>query len=390
MNLYVGTQAVPFTAAASQRGQRPLDGYLLCTAAVLVGLGLVMVASATVTHGARDFSEPLHFFWRQLGHTGLGVLLGFVVLQVELESWQRTSGVLLLIGIVLLALVLIPGIGREINGSMRWLAVGPLRMQPSELVKLLMPIYLAGYMVRRSNEVQNTLWGFAKPLVVLGLIAVLFLMEPDYGATVVLFATILGMLFLGGVPLPIFSVWVAAIGGLMMVIVVAAPYRVERLTTFMDPWADPFDSGFQLTQALIAIGRGEWFGVGLGESVQKLFYLPEAHTDFLFAVLGEELGFAGMAFVITAFSVLVWRCFVIARRAERRGQPFAVYLCYGLGLAFGLQAFINIGVNMGLLPTKGLVLPLMSYGGSSLVMNCIAVAFILRADYEAGRTSDER
>ncbi len=389
MSLYAGTQAVSLDAVSTQRGQRPPDGYLLGIATVLVGLGLVMVASATVTHGGRDFSEPLHFFWRQLGHAGLGALFGFIVLQVELESWQRVSGILLLIGIVLLALVLIPGIGREVNGSMRWLAVGPLRMQPSEPVKLLMPIYLAGYLVRRSAEVQTTLWGFAKPLVVLGLIAVLFLMEPDYGATVVLFATILGMLFLGGVPLASFSLWVAFIGTAMAAIVIAAPYRVERLTTFMNPWADPFDSGFQLTQALIAIGRGEWFGVGLGDSVQKLFYLPEAHTDFLFAVLGEELGFAGMAFVIIAFSALVWRCFVIARRAEHRGQSFAAYLCYGLGLAFGLQAFINIGVNMGLLPTKGLVLPLMSYGGSSLVMNCIAVAFILRADYEAGRTDGE-
>ncbi len=390
MSSYPGAQAVSLNALSAQRRQRPLDGYLLGIATVLLGLGLVMVASATVTHGARDFSEPLHFFWRQLGHAGIGLLCGFVVLQVKLESWQRGSGYLLLVGIVLLALVLIPGIGREINGSMRWLVLGPIRIQPSEPVKLLMPIYLAGYMVRRSTEVQTTLWGFVKPLVVLALIAVLFLMEPDYGATVVLFATILGMLFLGGVPLPIFSIWVAAISGVMVAIVVAAPYRVERLTTFMNPWADPFDSGFQLTQALIAIGRGEWFGVGLGESVQKLFYLPEAHTDFLFAVLGEELGFVGMAFVIIAFSALVWRCFVIAHRAERRGQSFAAYLCYGLGLAFGLQAFINIGVNMGLLPTKGLVLPLMSYGGSSLVMNCIAVAFILRAGHEAGRTDDER
>ncbi len=210
----------------------------------------------------------------------------------------------------------------------------------------------------------------------------LLLLEPDYGATVVLFATALGMLFLGGVPLMRFLGWMIAAGAVMAGIVLLAPYRMERLTTFIDPWADPFDSGFQLTQALIAIGRGEWTGVGLGGSVQKLFYLPEAHTDFLFAVLAEEFGFAGMALVITLFAFLVWRAFQIARRAEKKARPFSAYVAYGLGISIGLQAFINIGVNLGVLPTKGLTLPLMSYGGSSMVVSCLAVGLLLRIDHE--------
>jgi cell division protein FtsW len=252
-------------------------------------------------------------------------------------------------------------------------------------MKVFAILYLAGYLVRRGDQVRRAFIGFVKPIVVFGLIAVLLLLEPDYGATVVLFATALGMMFLGGVPIVSFFSWLLLVSALLAGVILAEPYRMERLTTFVDPWADPFGSGFQLTQALIAIGRGEWWGVGLGNSVQKLFYLPEAHTDFLFAVLAEELGLFGMSVVIAGFAFVVWRAFFIARLAERAGLPFGAYLCYGLGLLIGLQAFINIGVNLGILPTKGLTLPLMSYGGSSVLASCLSIGLLLRVDHEARR-----
>jgi cell division protein FtsW len=243
-------------------------------------------------------------------------------------------------------------------------------------------LYLAGYLVRRNDHVRTRSSGFFKPIVLMSFIALLLLAEPDYGATVVLFATTLTMLFLGGVPFISFSIWVLAIVSVFGAMMVAAPYRVERLLAFINPWADPFGSGFQLTQALIAIGRGEWFGVGLGQSVQKLHYLPEAHTDFLFAVLSEELGLLGAGATIALFAFVTWRAFQIGRRALVAGQPYAGYLAYGVGLLVGLQAYVNIGVNLGLLPTKGLTLPLMSYGGSSLLANAIGIALLLRVDAE--------
>ena len=355
---------------------------------VLLMLGLVMVASASIAIGDGELGQPLYFFWRQAAYVSAGVLLGLLALRVPLLAWRRSGVILLLFGVALLVLALVPGIGREVNGSMRWISLGPVNLQPSELVKLLAVVYLAGYLVRRREEVQQAASGFLKPMAVLTLIAGLLLLEPDYGATVVLFATALAMLFLGRVPLGRFIAWMLAAGAVMAGVVLLAPYRVERLTTFIDPWADPFDSGFQLTQALIAVGRGEWFGVGLGASVQKLFYLPEAHTDFLFAVLAEELGLAGMLLVITLFAFIVWRAFHIAWRAEARSRPFSAYLAYGLGISMGLQAFTNIGVNLGVLPTKGLTLPLMSYGGSSMVASCLMLGLLLRIDHEL-RTMDK-
>jgi cell division protein FtsW len=273
-------------------------------------------------------------------------------------------------------------VGREVNGSTRWLHLGLFNLQASELVKLFVIVYLAGYLVRRGEEVRTTLKGFLKPLVILAALSVLLLLEPDFGTTAVMFATALGMMFLGGVRLWQFSALLALVVAVMAGVALSSPYRLERLTTFLDPWADPFNSGFQLTQALIAIGRGEWLGVGLGGSIQKLFYLPEAHTDFLFAVLAEELGLLGVMTVIVLFTLVVWRAFVIAYRAELSGNRFAGYLAYGIGMWIGLQAFINMGVNMGALPTKGLTLPLMSYGGSSIVVMCMAVALLMRVDYE--------
>ena len=289
---------------------------------------------------------------------------------------------LLVLGAALLVMVLIPGVGRQVNGSTRWLPFGIFNLQASELVKLFVIVYLAGYLVRRGDEVRNSIKGFLKPLAILALLSLLLLMEPDFGSTAVMFATALGMMFLGGVRLweffALLGVVVAAMAGLAL----SSPYRLERLTTFLNPWADPFDSGFQLTQALIAFGRGEWFGVGLGSGIQKLFYLPEAHTDFVFAVIAEELGMVGAMTVLLLFACVIWRAFLIARRAERLDKPFAAYIAYGIGLWIGIQSFINLGVNMGVLPTKGLTLPLMSYGGSSIIAMCMAIALLLRVDIE--------
>jgi len=376
-------QALPAEYARSpEAALARWDVALLAVVAALLGLGLVMVTSASMSGAARSLGDPLYYLWKQGTFVLGGTLLLALAMRVPVSFWRRAGPLLLLAAIIGLLLVLIPGIGREVNGSLRWIRFGSINVQPSEPAKLMVAVYLAGYLVRRAGEVRTHLVGFFKPIAVLSLIAVLMLLEPDYGATVVMFATALGMLFLGGVPFWSFMGWMLAIGTIMSVVVVAAPYRVERLLSFLNPWADPFGSGFQLSQALIAIGRGEWFGVGLGSSVQKLFYLPEAHTDFLYAVLAEELGLFGALTVLALFAFVVWRAVTIGARAERRERPFAAYLAYGIGLLIGLQAFVNIGVNVGLLPTKGLTLPLMSYGGSSLLVNCLAMGMLVRIDHE--------
>lgn len=376
-----------FTAAAERRqavgGAAPwCDPLLAGTAVALLMLGLVMVASASISLSDRQFGQPFYYTVRQLVFVAAGLLAAWAVMRARLVYWERGGVILLVAGIALLVAVLIPGVGREVNGASRWLPLGVFNLQASELVKLFVIVYLAGYLVRHGDALRASFQAFLKPLALLALIAALLLLEPDFGATAVIFATALGMLFLAGVRLSHFAVVIGVVGAAAAVLAYSSPYRLERLTTFLDPWADPFDSGFQLTQALIAIGRGEWFGVGLGGSIQKLFYLPEAHTDFLFAVLAEELGLVGVIAVLGLFTVLVWRAFIIGHRAELSGNRFGAYLAYGLGMWFGLQAFINMGVNMGALPTKGLTLPLMSYGGSSIVVMCIVVALLLRVDYE--------
>ena len=358
------------------------DFWLLGVALALLGLGLVMVTSASMSLAESRQGQPLYFLWRQLAHAGLGFAAGWAIYRTPVSFWERQGGSLLLIGYLMLALVLVPGIGREVNGAMRWLNLGVFALQPSELMKLLAVIFVAGYVVRRRHEVQGSLWGFAKPMLLLGFGCVLLLLEPDFGATVVIMATVTAMLFLAGVRILPFLLAGGAITSLGTLLVVSSPYRLQRLTTFVDPWADPFNSGFQLTQALIAFGRGDWFGVGLGASVQKLSYLPEAHTDFIIAVLAEELGLVGLLVVIALYAMLLLRGFQIGARAERAGQAFAAHLAYGVMVWFGLQVFISIGVNMGLLPTKGLTLPLISYGGSSLLVTCLALALVLRIAYE--------
>jgi cell division protein FtsW len=358
------------------------DAQLIVAVLVLMSLGLLMVASSSISIATRALGDPLYYFWRQSAYVAIGLVMMLVATRIPLPVWRKLGPVLLGIGAVMLLLVFVPGLGREVNGSVRWLSLGPINLQPSEPMKLFMVLYLAGYLVRRGELLRSTVGGFIRPMSILAVIAVVLLLEPDYGATVVLIATALGMLFLGGVPFWSFVGWAAFVVVSMGMVVIAAPYRVERLLTFLNPWADPFGSGFQLTQALIAIGSGEWFGVGLGSSVQKLFYLPEAHTDFLFAVLAEELGLLGVLVVILLFTFVVWRAIAIGTRAELAGHAYGAYVAYGIALLIGLQAFVNIGVNMGILPTKGLTLPLMSYGGSSLLVNCFAVGLVMRVDHE--------
>lgn len=358
------------------------DNYLIVSSLSLLLLGLIMVASTSMNL-AHIQQQPLYYFWKQCYYAGIGVICAVITMYIPIRFWQWSNVPLLLTGIVILILVLIPGIGNEVNGSMRWINVANFNFQPSELIKLFMILYLSGYLVRRSEEVRSTWVGFIKPMTIVCLITSLLLLEPDYGATVVLFATVLSMLFLAGVPLRQFIVWVVVISLVLMLIIVVAPYRLERLTAFLDPWADPFNSGFQLVQSLIAIGRGEIVGVGLGNSIQKLAYLPEVHTDFLFAILAEELGLVGVITVITLFSIIVLRAFILAIKVERLGEHYTAYVSYGLGLSIGLQASINLGVNMGLLPTKGLTLPLMSYGGSSMIVTCIMLGLLLRIHRES-------
>ena len=365
-----------------------IDYWLFGGVVALTVLGLVMVASASITLADRELGQPLYYAMRQAIYIALGIVAGLLLFRVRLVVLERMGLTLLLLAYLMLLLVLVPGVGVEVNGAVRWVNTGLFRLQVSEPAKLFFIIYLASYLARHGEEVRNHVSGFIKPMGLLLIAAVLLLMEPDFGATVVLAATVMGMIFMAGVKLLQFSgvlgLAAVSLAGLAM----SSPYRMERLTTFLNPWADPFDSGFQLTQSLIAIGRGEWFGVGLGASIQKLFYLPEAHTDFVFAVLAEELGLLGVCIVILLYALLVWRAFAIATQALQANNPFAAWLAYGLGIWFGLQSFINIGVNMGLLPTKGLTLPLMSYGGSSMLVMTAAVVLLLRVDYETRCTAE--
>ncbi|QKT03048.1 putative lipid II flippase FtsW [Ectothiorhodospiraceae bacterium 2226] len=382
--------ATPLPPGTVRRPLLPVDLRLPLATVALLALGLVMVASASVTIAERQAADPLYYFWRQGLYVLLGLALAFSVLRVPLRSWAAASPWLVVAAFGLLVVVLIPGVGHEVNGSVRWLRLGVFNVQVSEPVKLFAVIYLAGYLVRHGEAARTTWGGVLKPLALLGVLSLLLLMQPDFGAAAVMLVTALGVLFLAGARLLHFGALLLALGAALAALAITSPYRLGRLTSFMDPWADPFNSGFQLTQALIAFGRGEWFGVGLGSGIQKLFYLPEAHTDFLFAVLAEELGLIGGLVVVTLFALLIWRALVIARLAERAQMAFGAYLAYGLALWIGLQAFINLGVSMGVLPTKGLTLPLMSYGGSSMVVTLVALALLLRVEYEARHGEETR
>jgi cell division protein FtsW len=372
-------QASPQAAGTwTWRSDSIYDAWLIGVVAFLTTLGLIMVASASVSIADRLTADALHYFWRQLivALFGAGVMVALV--RVPLRVVERLSTPALFAGIALLVLVLIPGIGREVNGSLRWIGLGPVSLQASEPFKLVVIVYLASYLLRHAAPVRNEFRGFIKPIIMLTGIGGLLLLEPDYGAAVVVFATALGMLFLGGVPIARIIAWGLVASGALAALAVLAPYRLQRLMTFIDPWSDPYNTGFQLTQALIAFGRGEWLGVGLGSSIQKLFYLPEVHTDFIFAVIAEELGLAGSLTVLGAFMFLVWRIFHIGAAAHRRGDLYAAHVAFGVGLLIGLQAFINMGVNMGVLPTKGLTLPLVSYGANSMVVSFAALGLVMR------------
>ncbi len=356
-----------------------LDYSLIFASSALLALGLVMVASASL-HRIAD--APFYFFNRHLIAVGLGLAAALVVSQIPMAVWERSGATLYFVGLFLLLLVLVPGLGREANGATRWIPVGPFNLQSSEFMKLFLVIYISGYLVRRQLEVTHSLWGFVKPMLLLVIACSLIMVQPDFGTTAVLLATAMGLLFLGGVPVWQFAVLITLAGTVLVGLVVFSPYRLQRVTTFLDPWADVEGSGYQLAQALIAFGRGEWFCVGLGAGIQKQFYLPEAHTDFLMAVIGEEFGLMGTLVVIFLFSVIVWRAFRIGARAERMEKRFLSYVAQGFGLWIGMQAFINMGVNVGLLPTKGLTLPLMSYGGNSIIVAIVVIAMLVRIDYE--------
>lgn len=359
-----------------------VDPVILLCALALLGLGLVMMTSASISVADKNYGDPFYFFYRQLIFIGIGLMVGFAVWNMPLQVWDMLRPILLVAGLLLLIAVLIPGVGNNVNGATRWIRIASINFQISEVIKIFMVIFLAGYLTKHQDEIGKSIKPIFIPMVLLLIVSGLLLMEPDFGATVVIVATVMGMLWLAGSRLKIFIGLASVAVGLLALLAYSTPYRLERMTSFLDPWKDMFGSGFQLSQSLIAFGRGEWFGVGLGESVQKLFYLPEAHTDFVFAVIAEELGFIGALIVIALYTVIAWRALSIGRKAQQCCQYFLSYIAYGIGCWLIFQAYVNIGVNMGVLPTKGLTLPLMSYGGSSMVMSCFAIALLLRAEYE--------
>lgn len=378
-------------AASSQvlRWSLP-DQTLVLLAIALLAIGLVAIASASVGYAEAHYGNMWHHTQRHATYMVLALSVALVCYRVPVNFWYRSGWVWLLLACLLLILVLIPGIGKDVNGSQRWLVIGAMTLQPSELAKVAVLIYLAGYLVRREATVRAEWKGFFRPMAVLSVVAVLLLAEPDFGATVIILATSLGLLFLAGVRLLHFATIFFACVLMLVGLIQAAPYRLQRLIAYTDPWADPYGSGFQLIQSLIAFGRGEWLGVGLGNSVQKLFYLPEAHTDFVFSIWAEETGFVGALLLIAVFLALVLRIFWVGREAQRARDSFAAYLCFGVALMFSGQAFVNMGVSAGLLPTKGLTLPLISYGGTSLICSCALLAMVLRVEAELRQSGGRR
>lgn len=360
-----------------------VDSVLVGIVMALLLLGLVMLTSASVSKAARESGDFLHFVKDQLLVAGLGAAAAMVVARIPTSLYLKYANLLLVVAALLLVAVLLPGIGHTVNGSQRWIRVAGMNLQPSELVRVMVLFWVAAYAARREKDLRESLAGLVKPLGVVFVFCMLLLMEPDFGAATVLFATAFGLLFLAGARLRwvLLCVGVAAAG--FTLLMVSADYRLERLTCFLDPWAEADSCGYQLAQSLIALGRGGWFGVGLGESVQKLFYLPEAHTDFLFAVLAEELGLVGVLLTLALFLALVWRTLYIARCAALAGLGFQASLAAAFGLWVGIQAMVNIGVNIGVLPTKGLTLPFMSYGRSSLLVALLWTGVVLRVHHEA-------
>lgn len=361
---------------------------LLLSAGFLFCVGLVMVGSASMGVAEASFDNPFYFFVRHFVYLGIGLCAAAVVMQVPMQVWHRYAYPFFLLALFLILIVLIPGIGRRVNGSMRWIGFGGITLQPSEVMKMGAVIALAAYLVRRQEEVRSRLAGFVKPLAFVGIVLFLLLLEPDFGASLVILTAVMAMLFLAGAPLNQFLAMSGVVAVVGVAVMIAEPYRMKRLLAFTNPWEDQYGSGYQLVQSLIAFGRGDWFGVGLGHSVQKLFYLPEAHTDFVFAVFAEEFGLIGVFLLLLAVVALVASALRIGQRAEKAGQLFSAYVAYGLAVVIGIQSCINIGVNIGFFPTKGLTLPLVSYGGSSLVIVFMMLAVLLRIDAESGEVRE--
>jgi cell division protein FtsW len=361
------------------------DQTLMWMTLLMLGLGLVMVYSASIAIAEASRAsghQASYYLVRHASFVAAGLIAAFVAFQVPLRLWQQAAPWLFLVGVVLLALVLVPGIGREVNGSKRWLPLYLVNLQPSEFMKLFVVLYAADYTVRKAVYMDSLRRGFLPMLMVMLVVGGLLLREPDFGAFVVITVIAMGILFLGGMNWILFAGLVTLLLVGFVLLILASPYRLQRVIGFMDPWADPYGTGYQLSHALIAFGRGEWFGVGLGASVEKLFYLPEAHTDFLLAVIAEELGFVAVMAIVLAFAWIVMRAFAIGRRAAMLERHFAALVANGIGLWIGVQAIINIGVNTGMLPTKGLPLPLLSFGGSAITATCCAIAMLLRVDWE--------
>ncbi len=374
------------TANSAQSAE--FDTVLAWIVTALLSLGLVMVYSSSIaTAEAAKFTGYQHTYYllRQGLFIVLGLIAGAIVFQIPMKTWQSIAPYLFMFGVLLLVLVLIPGIGKEVNGSRRWLSLFIFNLQPSELMKLFVVLYAADYSVRKVAVKNTFVKAFVPIFVAMLVVGVLLLSEPDMGALVVICAITMSILWLGGYKLKMFLALMLLVPAAFAALIIFSPYRLKRATSFMDPWADPYGAGYQLSHALIAFGRGEWLGVGLGASVEKLFYLPEAHTDFLLAVTAEELGLLGVSAVILLFAWLIYRAFAIGRQAVMLDRMFAALVAQGIAAWIGLQAMINMGVNMGVLPTKGLTLPLMSYGGSGVLVNCVAIAILLRIDWENRR-----
>ncbi len=372
-------------ALGTRRLPSEVDLTLLWSGIVLLLLGMVMVYSASIAiaeAGKHTGNQPAYFLIRHGVFLVIGLIAAGLAFQVPMQTWQNLSPWLFVAGFVLLALVLIPGIGRDVNGARRWLPLGIVNLQPSELMKLFAVLYAADYTVRKMSHMQDLKKAFLPMASAMVAVGVLLLKEPDFGAFVVIISIAIGILFLGGMQARLFAVLIIVLVAAFAILIVVSPYRRDRIFGFMDPWSDAFGRGYQLSHALIAFGRGELFGVGLGASVEKLFYLPEAHTDFLLAVIAEELGFAGVLLVVVLFGLLVQRAFAIGRQCVALDRLYPALVAQGIGIWIGVQGFINMGVNMGLLPTKGLTLPLMSFGGSGILANCVALAVLLRVDWE--------